>query len=146
MKFQGSVTIEKPFEEVTALYMNPANLKEWQDGFINKELLRGEEGAVGTVSKIYFQQGKRAMELTETILENNLPHSFEAFYHHTHMDNTLVTTFEAKGKHQTLYTTKGEYTAFRGFIPKMLALLFPGMFRKQAYKWMVNFKNFAEKQ
>ena len=146
MKFQGSVTIEKPFEEVTSLYANPANLKEWQDGFMKKDLLKGEEGAVGAVSKIYFQQGKRTMELTETILENNLPYSFRAFYHHTHMDNTLTTTFEAIGENRTLYETKGEYIAFRGFVPKMLAVLFPGMFRKQAYKWMVNFKNFAENQ
>lgn len=146
MKFKGTITIDKPFERVTTLYADPNNLKEWQDGFVKKVHLSGDTGAPGAVSKIYFQQGKRSMELTETIVSNALPHSFEAEYHHQHMDNTLRTTFEALGDHKTSYTTEGEYTAFRGFIPKLMAFLFPGMFRKQAYKWMVNFKNFVERQ
>lgn len=146
MKFQGTIVIDKPFEEVVSLYANPENLKHWQDGFIKKELLTGESGTKGAISKIYFRHGKRTMELTETVLHNNLPHSFEAFYHHKDMDNTLLSTFEAIGDRQTRYSTKGAYTAFRGFMPNLMAMLFPSMFRKQAYKWMVNFKEFVEKQ
>jgi hypothetical protein len=38
---------------------------------------------------MYYKQGKRELELTETITANRLPDSFEASYHHIHMDNTM---------------------------------------------------------
>jgi hypothetical protein len=146
MKFGGSVDVDQPLEKTAALFANPGYLKEYQDGFLRKELISGTEGEDGAVSKMYYQHGKQEMELTETITENNLPHSFEAFYHHKHMDNTLKTTFKALSDTQTRYTAEGEYLVFRGFIPKMMAALFPKLFSKQAQKWMDNFKAFAEKQ
>lgn len=144
MKFGGTIIIDKPLEEVASLFADSNNLKHWQDGFQNKELISGNEGENEAVSKLFFQHGKREMELTETIINNQLPHSFEAHYHHKHMDNTLITTFTAISNTQTEYKNEGEYTRVSGVMPKLMMLLFPGMFRKQAYKWMENFKEFAE--
>lgn len=31
-------------------------------------------------------------------------------------------------------------------MPKLMAILFPGIFKKQGEKWMRQFKEFAEKQ
>lgn len=146
MKFRGVVDIDQPKEKVAALFANPKYLGEYQNGFIRKELISGQEGENGAVSKMYYKHGKGEMELTETIISNNLPDSFFASYHHKHMDNTLKTSFIVLGDSKTRYNTEGEYTAFRGFIPKMMALFFPKMFEKQAQKWLDNFKIFAEKQ
>jgi len=146
MKFKGIIDIEQPREKVVALFANPAYLGEYQDGFLRKERISGEEGANEAVSKMYYKHGKREMELTETVTANLLPDSFEASYHHKHMDNTLKCIFTTIGENKTRYETEGEYTAFRGFIPKVLALFFPKMFEKQAQKWLNNFKEFAEKQ
>lgn len=146
MKFKGLIDIEQPRDKVVALFANPAYLGEYQDGFLRKELISGEEGKDGAVSKMYYQHGKREMELTETVTANLLPNSFEASYHHKHMDNTLKCIFTALNDGKTRYETEGEYTAFRGFMPKMLALFFPKMFEKQAQKWLNNFKEFAERQ
>ena len=146
MKFGGSVDVNQPLEKTAELFANPDYLKEYQDGFLRKELVSGNKGMEGAVSKMYYKHGKQEMELTETITENKLPYSFEAFYQHKHMDNTLKATFTVLSDTQTRYTAEGEYLVFRGFVPKMMAFLFPGMFRKQAQKWMDNFKAFAEKQ
>ncbi len=146
MKFNGSININLPLDKVVELFMDNANLKEWQDGFIRKELVSGIEGEKDTISKIFFKQGKQEMELTETIMNNDLPHSIIAFYHHKHMDNTLKTSFSAISESITKYEIDGEYLAFRGFIPKAMAMFFPSIFRKQAEKWMHNFKIFAEGQ
>ena len=86
------------------------------------------------------------MVLVETIVANRLPDTFEATYHHTHMDNTLKTTFTALSENRTRYKTEGEYTALRGFVPRLMSRLFPGIFTKQAQKWLDNFKVFAEGQ
>lgn len=146
MKFKGLIDIDQPLELVSALFADPKNLGEYQDGFIRKELVSGPKGRNGAVSKMYYKHGKQEMELTETITSNQLPYSFEASYHHKHMDNTLKSTFTALSTSKTRYETEGEYTAFRGFIPKMMALFFPKMFERQAQKWLNNFKVFAEKQ
>lgn len=146
MKFKGSIDISRPLDKVVSYFADPQYLKEYQDGFVKKELISGNEGEDGAISKMYYKTGKREMELTETITANRLPDSFEASYHHKHMDNTLKSTFARLSDSQTRYEIAGEYTAFRGFIPKMIAFLFPKMFERQAQKWMDNFKGFVEKR
>ncbi|RMA66301.1 SRPBCC family protein [Ulvibacter antarcticus] len=146
MKFKGLIDIDQPREKVVALFKDPKYLGEYQEGFIRKEYINGLKGENGAVSKVFYKHGKGEMELTETIISNNLPESFYASYQHKHMDNTLKSTFTSLSPTKTRYETQGEYTAFRGFIPKMLGLFFPKMFEKQAQKWLNNFKVFAEKQ
>ncbi len=145
MKFKCSVTINAPIEKVAQLFADPQYLKEYQDGFIRKELVSGEEGQLRAVSKMYYRQGKGEMEITETITSNDLPHTFAGSYHHKHMDNTMICHFTVLTPSQTRYDSEIEYTAFRGLFPKMLAYLFPSMFKKQVQKWLDNFKVFVER-
>ena len=144
MKFKSSIDINKPKEIVAAYFANPKFLGEYQDGFIRKDLMSGEEGEEGAISKMYYEQGRQKLELTETVIKNQLPDVFEGHYHHIHMDNTMKCTFTAIGENQTRYDSEIEYTEVRGFMPKLLFKFFPGMFRKQAEKWMKQFKVFVE--
>ena len=146
MKFKGSVIINKSRETVIFLILNPKFNKEYQDGFKTKELISGEEGRPNAKSKMLYQYGKRNMELTETVLNNNLPDTFEAFYHHKHMDNTMKYTFKELAENKTELNYEYEYTRINWFMPKLMAILFPGMYKKQGDKWMTQFKEFAEKQ
>ena len=47
---------------------------------------------------------------------------------------------------QTRYDYEFEYTRINWVVPKLMAILFPSMYRKQGKKWMKQFKEFAEKQ
>lgn len=47
---------------------------------------------------------------------------------------------------KTKYISEIEYTHFKGFMNKMMALHMPGMFKKQTQKWLDQFKAFAEKR
>ena len=131
---------------VAKYFANPQYLSEYQEGFLRKELVSGEAGQPGAVSKMYYQMGKGEMELTETITSNNLPHSFEGHYHHKHMDNTMKCTFTALSADQTRYESDIEYTRINWIMPKLMAILFPGAYRKPAERWMRNFKEFVERQ
>lgn len=146
MEHNGSLEINKPIVWVTKLFMDSSHLKEYQDGFVKKELESGQEGQKGAVSKMYYKYGKRDMILTETITSNNLPDSFEAIYHHKHMDNTMKCTFVPIDKNTTRYEYEFEYTRINWIMPKLIAILFPGMYRKQGDKWMTQFKEFVETQ
>ena len=144
MKFTRTIDINRPKDEVANLFADPKYLGNYQDNFISKELISGNEGENGAMSRMLYKMGKSEMELIETIIENNLPDSFFAEYHHKHMDNTMLCRFESLNENTTRYNSEINYTAFRGFIPKTMALFFPNVFKKQVSKWLVNFKNFAE--
>lgn len=146
MKFQGSIVIHKSREIVAACFINPDHNKEYQDGFVKKELISGIATQAEAISKLYYKYGKRDLVLTETILKNDLPRYFEAFYHHKHMDNTMKCTFVEIGPESTEYTYEFEYTRMSWILPKLMAILFPGMYRKQGEKWIKQFKEFVENQ
>ena len=144
MKYTCTIEINLPLNKVVELWSNEAYFKHWQDGFQSITLIEGEPGTVGAKSKILLEQGKRKMELIETIISNNLPTEKKALYEHIHMTNTQTTRFEVVNPNTTRYISEVEYTKFNGFLPKLMAKLFPGMFKKQSQKWMDQFKEFAE--
>lgn len=146
MKFTCRVTINKPKNIVADYFINPDYLGEYQDGFIKKELISGSTSKENAISKLYYKHGRGQMELTETVLENNLPDVFKAFYFHSHTENTMQSTFIALDKNTTEYTATIQYTAFKGLIVKTMAIIFPSFFKKQVQKWLNNFKLFVEKQ
>lgn len=131
---------------VTSYFANPTYLKEYQEGFVKKELESGNEGEDGAISKMYYQNKNYEMKLTETIISNQLPNSFEAFYHHKHMDNTMKCTFKSLEDGSTQYDTEVEYTRINWVMPKLMSILFPGMYKKPARRWLENFKRFVESQ
>jgi len=146
MKYKGSIIINQPREKVVTFFLDEDNLKEYQDGFVKKELVKGISGKNETESKIYYKYGKRDLVLTETVINNNLPQSFEAFYHHKHMDNTMKCSFIEMAPQKTQYDYEFEYTRINWFLPKLMAIFFPSIYRKQGEKWMNQFKEFVEKQ
>ncbi|MCE7992992.1 MAG: SRPBCC family protein [Roseivirga sp.] len=146
MKFTGTIDIDKPKEVVASFFANPEYLGEYQEGFLRKQLVSGTAGQDGAISKMYYQMGKGEMELTETITSNRLPEVFEGHYHHKHMDNTMKCTFTALSENRTRYDTEIEYTRINWLMPRLMAILFPGMYKKPAQRWMNNFKEFVEKQ
>lgn len=146
MKHKGYIDIDQSLEKVTTIFANPDYLKEYQDGFLRKEHVSGNKGQTGAVSKMYYKYGKREMELEETITKNELPDTFEAHYHHKHMDNTMKCNFSSINDNQTRYEYEYEYTRIDWIMPKLIAILFPSMYKKPAEKWLQQFKAFVEKQ
>jgi len=144
MKYKCIVDIDIPIDQAVSLWSDENYYSKWQDGFQAIELLEGESGSVGAKSKILLEHGKRKMELIETIISNDLPKEKKGLYEHIHMTNFQTTRFEKLSEHKTQYISEVEYTKFNGFMPKLMAKLFPGMFKKQSQKWMNQFKEFAE--
>ena len=142
MKFSCDIIIDAPVDKVVEIFKNPDNLKHFQDGFISKTLISGNEGEVGAISKMVYEK----LELQETILINDLPNEFKGLYEHKHMTNTMRVLFSSLPNSKTQYTSEIEYTKFNGFLIKLIARLFPGMFKKQVYKWMEQFKSYTESQ
>jgi len=82
--------------------------------------------------------------MIETIEVNNLPHEFSGTYEAKNVFNRVVNSFEKIDDLKTMYKTENTFE-FSGFM-KLLALLMPGAFKKQSYKYMELFKSFVESQ
>jgi hypothetical protein len=110
------------------------------------EHLSGVPGEVGAKSKIVFRHGKGEMVLIETILVKRRPEELTGLYEHTHMVNTMCNRFRAVGPERTRYEAEIEYTQFNGWMPRLMARLMPGMFKKNTQRMLDRFKTFAEGQ
>jgi uncharacterized membrane protein len=146
LKFTCSVTIDVPRDIVTGYFRDPAHLPAWQEGFVSLTPAGGEPGQPGARAIFRYQRGRRPFQLEETILENELPKRFVASYQHTHMINTMTSQFHAPDAQSTRWEVTVEYDRFRGLLPRLMALLAPGQFRRQTQAWLDRFKRFAERR
>jgi len=145
-QFTCTVEIGLPLDRVIELFDNVDNLKEWQDGFVSFEHLSGTPGEPGAKSKMIYKVGKREIELIETIIVKCLPREFTGKYEAKSMVNTMTNRFTSIEDKKIRYDAEIEYTKFNGIIPKLIGLFMSGVFRKQTQKWLVQFKEFAEKE
>jgi hypothetical protein len=144
MKVICTADIDAPIETVVALFDNNDNLKKWQDGFKSLTPISGTPGTEGAKSEIIFVNGKHTIKLVETIQVKKLPAEMKALYEHSHGSNTTLSHFEALPGGQARFTMTVEPVHIIGLLPKIMAALMPGMFKKQTQKWVDNFKAFVE--
>ncbi len=143
MKYSHSIIIELPRNRVIELFDNPDNLAKWQPGLLKFEHLSGEPGAVGSKSRLLYKMGKRETEMIETITLNELPDCFHGTYEAHGVWNLQENFFESTAEDFTKWTSSTEFK-FKSFAMKLIGWLMPGAFKKQSYKFMVYFKEFAE--
>ncbi len=144
MKYSVSITIDKPVDEVIALFDNVDNMKKWMDGLESYKSISGTAGEVGAKSRMEFKMGKREIKMVETITAKNLPEEFTATYEAKGVFNIVKNSFEPLPSNKTKYSTEQEFQ-FKGFM-KLIGLLMPGAFKKQSMKYLKDFKAFAESQ
>ena len=142
MKYQQEITINKPRKEVVEKFSNPDNMKHWQRGFIFMKPINGKMGEEGSQNLLKYDMGKREVEMTETILKNNLPDEFSATYEAKGVYNYQINKFSPTMEKNTLWITDNEFM-LSGFM-KLFGWFMPGAFKKQSRKYMEDFKAFVE--
>ncbi|GAA4318788.1 hypothetical protein GCM10023115_44810 [Pontixanthobacter gangjinensis] len=144
MKYQLEITINKPRKEVVEKFSDPKNMKHWQRGFIFMKPINGKLGEEGSQNLLKYDMGKRQIEMTETIIKNNLPEEYSATYEAKGVYNYQVNRFSPTLEKSTLWTTDNEFQ-FSGFM-KLVGWFLPGAFKKQSRKYMEDFKAFVEEE
>lgn len=142
MKYTTEITIDLPRERVTDLFADPDNLSKWQPGLQSLTHLSGEPGETGAQSRMVYDMNGRTIELTETIIANNLPEWFEAHYVAQGVENRNLNRFYADGANRTRWVQESTFK-FNGFM-RLAGLFFRGSFPKQTRQNMQQFKDFAE--
>lgn len=144
MKYTVQAEIDLPIEKVIELFDNPDNLKHWQPGLISFEHVSGTPGQPGAKSRLKYKMGKREIDMLETITVRDLPREFSGTYEANGVYSVSKNFFKPVSDNKTLYINENEFR-FRGFM-KVIGFLMPGSFRKESMKYLMQFKEFAEKQ
>ena len=143
MKYNCSIEIERPRDEIIPLFEDTDRMGEWQEGLVSFEFTSGTPGAAGSTARILYKMGKREIEMIETMESYDLPESMVAIYEADKVWNRNENRFIDLGD-KTRWDMNCEFKC-SGFMT-ILAMLMPGMFRKQTMKMMTSFKAFAESQ
>ncbi len=141
MKYQTEIIIDKPRDEVIALFDNVENMKKWMVGLKSFEAISGEPGQEGAKSHLVFEQNGRTIEMVETITTRNFPDEFSGTYEAKGVMNWVNNYFHAEGE-KTRWVSENVFE-FSGFM-KVFAFFMKGAFSKQSRVYMENFKKFAE--
>lgn len=143
MKYSQQIEINLPRKKVIELFDNPENMKHWQPGLISFKLIKGDAGRPGAKMQLQYKMGRREIDMTETITVRNLPEQFSAIYEAKGVWNEVKNTFESSPEGTTIWKTENVFK-FKGFM-KLMAAVMPGAFKKQSFKYLQYFKEFAEK-
>jgi carbon monoxide dehydrogenase subunit G len=143
MKYTTEIEINLPVNKVIDLFDNPENMKQWQPGLQSFEHISGTPGQPGAKSKLKYKMGNRDVEMIETITVRNLPEEFSGTYEAKGVLNIVKNKFISLPDGKTKYIAENEFQ-LSGMM-KLFGLLMPGAFRKESFKFMTQFKEFAEK-
>lgn len=144
MRISQTILIEKPIEEVWAAFDDPTRMKAWQPTLKSFEHLSGEPGQPGAESKLVYVEGKRTIEMVETILERGKYHLSGTYIvggSVSQTTNQVDNVFERANGHTT-WRMVSEFR-FSGMERFIMPLMRP-MFAKRTRQDMQRFKEMVE--
>lgn len=142
MKYTITVEIKAPRQKVVEHFQNEQDLPKWQPEMISIETLSGEKGQKGAKAEMKFKFKNREVTMLETILDNNLPETFDAYYEAKGAKNWVRNTFRIVDENTTRWQLDSEFKC-SGML-KLMAWIFPSMFKNATTKSMNLFKQLAE--
>ena len=153
MKFNDSVEIGLPREEVLRLLLDPAHLSMWFRGLVMHEPLNGGHGEVGTAARVVFRRGTEEVDVTETIMrrEPTNPSGIsgetdvivEREFVADGMRGVIRDKISVMNPRRTRWERENEYR-FDNLKMRLLAHVKRTEYQTQARQHMRDFKAFAE--
>jgi hypothetical protein len=143
MEYTQEIEIALPREDVVRLFDDPANLVRPQRGLQSFEHLDGTPGEAGARSRLVYVNGRRRIEMVETITRRDLPDAFHGTYDAKGVHNVVENYFTEPAPGRTRWVSRNVFE-FTGFM-KVVAALLGRSFPKQSKVFMEDFKAFAEK-
>lgn len=144
MTYQLQIDIDLPRDRVIELFDNSDNMRKWQPGLQEFTHLDGEPGQVGARSRLVYLMGKRKCEMIETVTRRSLPDEFCGTYETKGVWNSVGNRFVELEGGRTRWLMETEFK-FSGFM-KLVGFFMPGSFKKESFKFMRQFKDFAESE
>jgi hypothetical protein len=142
MEFTQEIEINLPRADVVRLFDDPDNLPKWQRGLQSFDALAGDPGQPGSTSRLVFVNGRRRIEMIETITLRDLPDAFHGTYDAKGVHNVVENYFTEVTPGRTRWVAHNVFE-LRGLM-RVVGLLFGRSFARQSRTFMEDFKAFAE--
>lgn len=153
MRYTTTIEVDRPLGEVARLLADPSTRACWLRGLVRHEPVSGEDGHVGTVSRVALRSGTQTMEATETITRREPTDlatvtagtvvRFEREIIADGMWNAARERLTEARPGVTLWVSENVFR-FDHLVMRVLAPLLRGTFRKQSLVHLRDFKAFAE--
>ncbi|MGD7786985.1 SRPBCC family protein [Propionibacteriaceae bacterium Y1700] len=153
MKFTIELELAVPRDKAIRLLQDPTSRPKWLRGLVAHAPISGEEGQVGTESRVVFGSGRHVMECTETITRREAVDLADVPAETVvHFEREIVARgmwsaarehLSEAGGRRTNWVSENEYRFADQM--RLLAPLIRGSFVKQTRQHMEDFKAFAER-
>jgi len=140
MKFKQELMINRPRNEVWMAFTHAEYLKKWQPTLIRVELVNGEPGQEGAVSRLTYREREREFTLVENINRCIQPDQFDVTYENEFTSNPMKNKFIEQGEIETLWIVEAEYK-FKTLLMKILG---PGMKKNYVARTLGDMERFKE--
>lgn len=142
MVVEHSVVIDRPFDEVWAIFNKPALQPEWLDMMKSFKQVKGKDNAKGAVQTVVFTRESGDTELTVTVLKNDGAGHIVARYEGMQLPFVLTSTFGDVGDDSTEWHAEIEVKL--NLLQKALAPILGGAMRELAENMGDDFKAYVE--
>lgn len=122
-KVTTSIEIDRSPEQVWAAFNDVSRMDQWVTGFRSAELIEGERGAVGSKSRLVFEEDGNTFELIETVTALEPRKSLGLSVYHESMTTQLDYAFAPTDQGFTLVTISNRTRGNNLFWSVMLGLM-----------------------
>lgn len=142
MVVEANVVIERPLDEVWAVFNDPKLQTEWNSDLLGYERVSGKGNEEGSVSRLTFKRGHGETVLTATVLESKRSAKLIAKYEGMQLPFYLTSNFSAIDDDSTEWAAEIEVKL--SLMQKALGPLLKGTMTDMAQKMGDDFKAYCE--
>ena len=142
MKYSIELIINKSRGEVWKNFDSVENLYKWMPTLKEFKHESGDFGKPGAKSRLRYQEGKKNIEMIETITNRIEPEEFSGTYEMKGTKNLINNRFSDLGENKTKWKLESEFEF--GGIYKLMSPFFKSMIVKRTKSNMNRFKNLVE--
>jgi len=141
MKYTIKVTVNVSRDRFLELFESLEFMKQWQPALEKLEHFEGEKGENGAVSYLHYKENGKPSVIKETIINKQLPNTFDFLYEADGVTNYAYNQFIDQGDSTTWIATH----QFKFSLKLFFLNLMKKAFTTQTTKDMEAFKAAAEK-
>ncbi len=144
LRYQNSVTINKPRSEVWKIFNDEARMKDWLEGLESVELVSGEKGQPGSKYKLVIAGEGENVEIYETMKEVRTEALYSFVLDAEPLTNEVEVTFADKDGGTEM--VQKEAVAGKSLVWRSLFYWLQSTFQTNSKRNLENFKRIAEGQ
>ena len=143
MRYDVSIEINAPREQVVDLFMDERRFREWQPDLIEYFPTSKKRGIEGATAVLRVRMGNSDMEMIETVDGGVLPHTHSVIYRAKGVWNRVDSQFHVRdGGGATEWICTSEFRC-QGMM-RLVMFCMPWLFKKETRKHLERFKAFVE--